>query len=118
MVESRTTQFWRYVGIFMFCLVGLAIAGGILALVLRGFDRETLLTLAILGLLGQFIAWPAGWSLGIYFTQRLYQSWLSAHGTQRAAQPPSEPAEPRTQAIQPINLTEAEAGEWLARLNT
>ena len=99
-------------------LFGLAIAGGLLKLVFENFDRDTLLMVAVIACLAQFLSWPLAWQMGSRMTERIFRTWYDGHAGQPApsivTKPDPPPENPR--AMIPLDVTESDAKEWLASL--
>lgn len=111
----------RHLGVVTGTLIVLALAGLLLRVLFDGFDRQTLLTIAVLACTALL---PAVW-LGSRMTENIIRRWndgspapaapaMPPIGMTPAPEPP--PANPR--AMQPLDVTEAEAREFLASLGS
>jgi hypothetical protein len=114
-------RFWRWLGMGLFGAIGLTLAAGVIVLVYRNFDYNTLLTIAVICTVAQFLAWPLAWRMAAGMTERIFRTWYERQLFDRPTAPmpgainetPS-PANPR--AMIPLDVTESEAKEFLASL--
>jgi len=124
-LEPRINSVFRWIGILAFLMVCLFIAGTVLYLIFRALDREALITVAVLSVLGMFIAWPLGGLLATRATERFYI--LLQQGRPLTTSDPAvgtdvrniysvqDPPDHRGDLI-PLNMDERQAAILLAKL--